>query len=69
MHVLKGDTECVDYLLEEKGVDVDLAGNSGITALHMAAMCGHAEVGFILNLKFEAMCGHAEVGCYLTFEV
>jgi ankyrin repeat protein len=40
----QGDIECVQYLLEHDNVGINLAGNSGITPLHIAAMCGHAEV-------------------------
>ncbi|XP_060080735.1 serine/threonine-protein kinase TNNI3K-like [Ylistrum balloti] len=40
----KGDTECVQYLLDHDKVDVNLAGNSGATPLHIAAKCGHAEI-------------------------
>ena len=42
----QGDLDCVQALLEGS-VDVNQAGNSGLTALHIAAMCGHHEVGKI----------------------
>ena len=35
--------DCVQALLEGN-VDVNLPGNSGLTALHIACMCGHHEV-------------------------
>lgn len=41
---LQGDAECVQCLLESPDTDVNLAGNSGLTALHVAAMCGFQEV-------------------------
>ncbi|XP_071156052.1 serine/threonine-protein kinase TNNI3K-like [Mytilus edulis] len=44
----KGDIECVQYLLEHDNVDVNLPGNSGITPLHIAAMCGHSEITSLL---------------------
>lgn len=40
----QGDAECVQCLLESPDTDVNLAGNSGLTALHIAAMCGFQEV-------------------------
>ena len=46
----QGDIECVQYLLEHDNVGINLAGNSGITPLHIAAMCGHAEVRIELFL-------------------
>ena len=42
---LQGDIDCVQALLEGS-VDVNQPGNSGLTALHIACMCGHHEVNF-----------------------
>lgn len=42
--LVQGDAECVQCLLESPDTDVNLAGNSGLTALHIAAMCGFQEV-------------------------
>lgn len=49
---LQGDAECVQCLLESPDTDVNLAGNSGLTALHIAAMCGFQEVCQIVCLCF-----------------
>ena len=43
---VQGDLDTVQCMLESKDVDVNLAGNSGLSALHVAAMCGHSEVTF-----------------------
>ena len=40
---IQGEVDCVQALLEGN-VDVNLPGNSGLTALHIACMCGHHEV-------------------------
>ncbi|WAR31933.1 TNI3K-like protein [Mya arenaria] len=42
-NVHEGDIDCVQALLEGS-VDVNQPENSGLTALHIAAMCGHQEV-------------------------
>ena len=46
---LKGDLDCVQALLEGS-VSVNQFGNSGLSALHIAAMCGHSEVIFLVLL-------------------
>lgn len=41
--MLQGDVDVVSALTDGHA-DLNQAGNSGVTSLHIAAMCGHQEV-------------------------